>query len=218
MIASVVIMAIFTMSISGQLKGKTVVRMLGVATVSIVAFAYLYGVFLKGNVSSLRDYFAIDLARDYTLIYQIHCQRIGRTISVNYGDALLYIFLFWIPRSVWPAKPYPFVNALTRSMLGLSPVNENLGWASTASIFSDLYDTFNVLGLAIGVAFICFLCKRTDRSKKATTKVLIIYILVQLITVQLSAALIAIVVCYCMLRICDCLNRKKPAASWIQQP
>lgn len=209
MIASVLIMALFSLSISGVVKGKKFIRVFGVASVSIVIFAYLYGVFLKGNVSSLRDYFGIDLARDYSLIYQFYCHRIGRKISVSYGDAIVYILLFWIPRSWWPNKPYPFANSITRSLLGFAPSNTNLGWATTVSIFSDLYDTFFAPGLLIGIILICKLCKMLDRNSKATNKILLIYLIVHLLTVQLSSSLIAIFISYFLLRFCDMLKSKK---------
>ena len=207
LIAEFLIMLIFVLAITRpNINPKRIMKLLIVAGVAIVGFSVFYGIVLKGNASSVFDFLCIDLSRQYTLVYQFYCDKIGRPISVNHFDAVVYILFFWVPRSAWPDKPYPFSNSLTRSMVGfIHPQNENMGWSTTCAIFSDLFDSFWYFGLVIGIYIVVKLCKKTDASSRTTVKVFLIYLIVHLLTVQLSAALIALAISWILIALADYL-------------
>ncbi len=207
MIASIAIMAICIMALSNQIKSKKVPFYFAWGALGVLLFCIFYGVALKGNIASIRQYFAIDLSRDYTLIYQFYCDKIGRQITVGRFDAIIYIFLFWVPRSIWPGKPYPFSNSLTKSLLGMTVSTTKLSWSTTCSIFSDLYSSFSIIGLIIGIWLICYTSKKIDFAKTMPQKTFLVFLQIHLLTVQLSSALIAMTVSFVLLKMCELLYK-----------
>lgn len=204
-----VILAIFVLFITRNIKGRNFVYLLFVCAFVVIALSYAYGVFIKQNANSLLEYFSIDLSRHYTLIYQIYCSHIGKQISVNEFDAITGILLFWVPRGVWASKPYPFCNALTHSLIGHPVTNTNLGWSTTVSIFSDLFDSFSYFGLIFGIVLIVIVCNAINKLSKLHYKILGIYFLVNLLTVQLVASLTCTCLCLLLFIVCDWLANKK---------
>ena len=194
-IAETLIMCICVLGMVGVIDGKKMVNYLVVGGVSIVAFGFLYGVFFKENVTSIIDYLNIDFSRQYTLVYQFYCDRIGRNISINKFDGVVYLVTFFIPRLIWEFKPYPFVNYLTLSLTGQDYVEfVNAGFATTCSIFSDLFDSFGYLGILLGIYLFVKLFHKANNEMRVHYKVITIYICVKLITVQLSSSIVQITV------------------------
>lgn len=208
-IAEFLIMALFVLYITKAIRGETLVITGLILAILIIGYAYFYGAVLKGNTSSLLEYLSIDMSRHYTLIYQFYCKKNNIAISLGKFDAILFLLFFWVPRSVWINKPYPFVNALTRSLMGRPPLNENLGWATTCSIFSDLFDSLTLFGLVLGIILILFLCKRLNKSNSLEFKVIGIYLVVNLLTVQMSASLPTICLCAFIFMVCDLFGKKR---------
>lgn len=209
-VAETLVLSVYILAITKQIDGRRLVRYILTGSLLIILSAYLYGVLIKGNVDSLIDYFNVDLSRQYTLVYQFYCRQIGRQISLNGFDAIVYLVLFWVPRSMWPNKPYPFINSLTWSLVSNGGANgTNLGWATTASIFSDLFDAFSYLGLVLGLALLVFVMRKCNRTSKTYIKVLWMYTAVRLMTVQLSSAIVQIVICAFVFCLCDKLGNNK---------
>lgn len=145
------------------------------------------------HYTSFIDYLNVDFSRQYTLVYQFYCSMNGRNISINDFDGITYLLTFFVPRTLWPDKPYPFVNYLTLSLVGQDNVEfTNAGWATTCSIFSDLYDSLSFLGIALGIWLIMKLIKQINDSTSVPFRVLLIYITVKLLTVQISSSIIQI--------------------------
>ena len=144
-VARTLVLSVYVLSITGELKGRKLIRMLFWAAGGSVVFCVAYGLLMKRTFASLVDYFMVDMSRQYTLVYQFYCSIIGRQISVNRFDAILWILGFWVPRTFWPNKPYPFVNQLTYSLVYQTEAQIifNVGWAVTCSLFSDLFDSFS---------------------------------------------------------------------------
>ena len=209
-IADTLVVTICVLAASGNLNGRKIVKFIIWGGVSIIPLSFLYGVFLKQNVTSFIDYFNVDFSRQYTLVYQFYCDEIGRQISINKYDSILYLFTFFIPRILWFDKPYPFVNNLTYSLLGQDDVEfSNAGWATTCSIFSDLFDSFSYLGIIIGFLLFLWLFKKANTENRLHFKVMLIYFTVRILTVQLSSAIFQIVIMSLLLFVLDFVFRKK---------
>lgn len=193
--AIVLVMILFSLVMRGKIYGKKMLFYFSMSFVVILGFSFLYGVVFKKNVSVLSDYLAIDMSRHYTLMYQIYCFKIGKEISVHGLDSISAILLFWVPRSLWEAKPYPFCNSLTRSLLSLTPANVNLGWSTTVTIFSDLFDSFSFFGLFFGALLVNYVCKKMDGCRRPEYVSLLMYFLIHLVTVQLVPSLICLSIC-----------------------
>lgn len=204
-VAETLIAAFIVLVLTSQISGKTFITLCIIGAISIMGFSIVYGIAFKGNYSSLTDYLMVDMSRQYTLIYQFHCMLIGKDISVNKFDAILYLLFFWVPRNVWADKPYPFVNQLTHSLIswGDTPSGANVGWATTVSIFSDFFDSFGFLGIVIVFALFIFLSKKINKMSKIHFLVITSYFAIRLITVQISSAIIQIVICYAVTFVFD---------------
>lgn len=204
-LAETIIMGIYVLSITGIIQGKKFLKYLIFGGTSVIAFCVIYGIVLKGNFNSFVDYFMVDMSRQYTLIYQFFCQMSGKEISVGKYDAVLWLIGWWIPRSVWPDKPYPFVNQLTYSLVSTStvPSGENMGWATTCGVFSDLFDSFSYFGLVLAMFLFISLFKMINSNKKPHFKILMMYLTVKLLTVQISSSIIQIVLSFVLFLLCD---------------
>ncbi len=185
--AQFLILIAFDLFYSKKVNGRTFVALISLCAILIIGLAYLYGVLLKKNTSSLVDYFLIDMSRHYTLIYQFFCKSSEKLISINNYDAIVADLFIFIPRNIWETKVYPFSNSITRSLLGLSPSNENLGWSTTITIFSDFYDSFGFLGLIMTIILFLIICFLINKSKNITIRILGIYFVMNFMTVQFSA-------------------------------
>lgn len=209
-VAETLTMAVYVLAITKKIDEKKLVRYILIGSLFVIIFSYLYGAFIKGNVDSSLDYFNIDLSRQYTLVYQFYCKRIGRQISINKYDAILYLLFFWVPRSMWPNKPYPFINSLTWSLVSNGgATGTNLGWATTASIFSDLFDSFSFCGLVFSQILLIYIMRKCNKTRRLHMKVLLMYTAIRLMTVQLSSAIVQIVICAFIFLICDKLESNK---------
>lgn len=208
-IAETVMIGIFILSITGDLNGKKVIRYIAAGGVGIIAFCVFYGYFIKGNLLSVVDYFMVDMSRQYTLVYQFFCSSIGRKISIGQFDAILYLVIFWIPRSVWPGKPYPFVNQLTYSLVSADTLTAyfNMGWATTCSIFSDFFDSLSWIGIIVAFFLITYFLKVINRSSRLHYKILAMYFTIHLITVQFSAAIVQIFICLLIFIFSDLIGK-----------
>lgn len=194
-IAETLALSLFVLGVIGVINGKKVVRYMFIGGALILGLGFLYGVAFKQNVTSFLDYINVDFSRQYTLVYQFYCNQIGRQISVNQYDGITYLLTFFVPRFMWEDKPYPFVNYLTLSLVGQDQVEfVNAGWATTCSIFSDLFDSLWFWGLALGVFLFIKLFHRANRERRVHYKVILIYFILRLITVQISSAIVQITV------------------------
>lgn len=192
-IAETMIMIICVLGTTKYISGKKMVQYLVVAGAILLPLCFLYGLLFKENVTSFLDYFNVDFSRQYTLVYQFYCDRIGRDISINPYDGIAYLLTFFIPRILWFEKPYPFVNYLTLSLVGQDYVEfESAGWATTCSIFSDLYDSLSILGLVLGIMMFLKMFKRINKEKRTHYKILWIYVTIKLLTVQISSTVLQI--------------------------
>ena len=209
-VAETLMVSFVVLGMSNQISGKKFMIMSVAGFAAILVFCVVYAIVLKGNFSSLTDYLMVDFSRQYTLVYQFHCFLTNKSISVHRFDAVLYLLLFWIPRAVWPTRPYPFVNQLTYSLISWydTPSGENVGWATTCSVFSDLFDSFRFVGLILGFLLFMYLFRCINRSNKLYFKTILLYLLIRLATVQISSAIVPIVVCFIMIALAHIASKK----------
>lgn len=209
-IAETLVMTISILGMTKGISGKGMIKGLFAGGAFILVGGFLYGVFFKKNVDSFLDYLNVDFSRQYTLVYQFYCDKIGRQISINKYDGIVYLLTFYIPRIFWFDKPYPFVNYLTLSLVGQDEVAfENAGWATTCSIFSDLYDSFSFLGIGLGIWLLVKLFKMVNKEVRCHYKVLLLYLIIRLLTVQISSSIVQITVVFFIVTIASWLGRKK---------
>lgn len=215
--AETVILSIYVLSITGQLNGRKFIRTLACGSGAVILFCVIYALlFRRSHFISILDYFMVDMSRQYTLVYQFYCSMIGRQLSVNRFDAIMWILTFWIPRSLCPEKPYPFVNQLTYSLIGYNELDHlyNVGWATTCSVFSDLFDSFSWFGILLGIWLFEKLFQAINRTRKPHYKILLIYLSIRLLTVQIFSYIIALAICLCIFFICDVMGKNEARSTF----
>lgn len=209
-IAETLVLCVYVLSITGQLNNRKFIHYLFFAVIGILSLGIIYGIVIKKNFTGIIDYLSVDFSRQYTLVYQFYCKKIGRPISIYQLDAIIYLLTCLVPRKIWPQKPYSFVNQLTFSLVSdSSPEFRNMGWATTCSIFSDLFDSLSYLGLIVGIILFILLLNKANLIRKPHFKIWVTYLCIKLITVQLSSSIIQIIVSLILFIFCDILGKTR---------
>lgn len=209
-IAETLILCVYVLSMTGKLQGRKFIKCLFLVASGVLGLCVAYGIVIKGNFTGIVDYLAVDFSRQYTLVYQIFSKNIERQISIYKWDAIIYILAWWIPRVLWPTKPYGFVNQLTISLTSeMDPILKNMGWATTCSIFSDLFDSFSYIGLLMGILIFVWILDKANKTSKPHQKIFLMYLSIKLVTVQISSWIIQIVLCFLMFSFCDVFGKKR---------
>jgi oligosaccharide repeat unit polymerase len=78
---------------------------------------------------------------------------IPKNMDFLYGDVLLYIPKYFIPRKIWPDKPYPKELEIIWALTG----GRNLGY--TAPLFGELYINFGIVGVIVGMFIFGVFCR-----------------------------------------------------------
>lgn len=171
--------------------------------VALVSFSYYYLVAVKplSNVSfdSVYDMLRVDFGRDDVIKYVIDKELFQNSPILDYrGQTFLSTFLTFVPRAIWPNKPYPHYMYLTASILGTSI--DKLPAGTTPSWFEMCIANCSWFGFVIGIGFIPLLCKWCDRIKSMPYQMLMLVFIIVLITQSTDAYvgfLMLIVVQFC---------------------
>ena len=101
------------------------------------------------NKSEAYENLRIDYFRDqrvkmvlYSILYPENMK-----ILEHSGQSFLFDLTFYIPRTMWEDKPYPYAVYFTSAMY-YAPI-EDRGWGMTTSIYDELIANFGILGIII---------------------------------------------------------------------
>ena len=145
--------------------------------------------------NSVYEMLRVDFGRDDVTKYAIYHEFfLKNRILEYYGQSFLSTLLIWVPRSIWPSKPYQDFQYLTSSILGL-PISE-LPAGTTPCWFEMCIINFSYFGLILSCLLLVLLCKFADGAKSSSTEgmlfVLILALLTQSIDVYLVFVFLAI--------------------------
>jgi len=101
------------------------------------------------------------------------------------GQTVLFDIGAWIPRSVWPEKPYPYAVYFTSAMLG-QPV-QDMGWGMTTSLFDEVISNAGWPGLLLGPLIIGFVCWVGESTRDPLVILLTVLVACLLMSVELVA-------------------------------
>ena len=116
----------------------------------------------------------------------------GERILEYRGETFLSLIGAFIPRKMWPSKPYPHYMYLTGSILNLSI--HNLPAGTTPSLLEMTICNFGFWGFAVGIIFLVWICNMIDRSKDIDTKAIGLILAMVLLTQSMDVYLILIVI------------------------
>lgn len=142
--------------------------------------------------------YRIDFGRDDVTKHVLYEELITKKPIIEYrGETILSTIFFWVPRSLWPAKPYPHYRYLTASIYGITIDDLNSGM--TPSIFEMSIANFGViLGIIMTSVILIAITKYFDRKDSLLIKVFGLVILESLLTQSLDAiASVLIIWAFC---------------------
>lgn len=87
------------------------------------------------------------------------------------GQTLLFDFLFFVPRSIWPTKPYPFPDYYTSAIFGFSTLT-SIGWNFQTNIYAEWIANLGFFGFFITPVVLVIFCRIVNKSSGVVEYVL----------------------------------------------
>jgi hypothetical protein len=124
------------------------------------------------NSYSVYENSRIDYGRDHDLKAAIFCELSnGESHILEYrGQSFLFYLTMYVPRDLWPGKPWPYQVYLTAHALQ-TPIGDR-GWGITSSFLDESVSNVGWAGLLIGPMVFALLCRICDSSPDLVIKVL----------------------------------------------
>ena len=130
----------------------------------------------------------LDFGRDDVVKYVIQRELIQGKHILDYPlQTILSTVFAIVPRVIWSGKPYPHYRYLTASVFGTSIFNIPAG--ITPSILEMMICNFGWLGMPLCVWFLCWYCKKADRSKTYVQKYIYAMVMLGMLTQSLDSML-----------------------------
>ena len=138
----------------------------------------------------LYNNFRIDLGRDDVIKLAIYAELNPNRVQIlDYsGQSLWFNCVCFIPRSLYPDKPWPYAVYVTSAHL-MHTRARPLGWTMTTSWLDESIANLSWAGMAIGPALFPIICRLGDRSSSRLTQILTILVGSLFLVVQLIAFL-----------------------------
>lgn len=198
MIANIIILFIFyivNMDLNNVTR-KRIFRMIPILGLLLLVFSAFYLIQIRplSNTSfdSVYEMLRVDFGRDDVIKYVINEEIINGERILDYrGQSFIGLIASFIPRKVWPNKPYPHYMYLTASILSLNKFNLPAG--TTPSLLEMTICNFGKLGFLIGILLLPLLCLMIDKCKDIDSKAIWLILFVVLLTQSMDVYLIAIV-------------------------
>ena len=80
------------------------------------------------------------------------------------GQTILFDFLFFIPRSIWPSKPFPFPDYYTSAIFGFNKVT-SIGWNFQTNIYVESIANFGIIAFVLTPLYLLVICNLVNKSK-----------------------------------------------------
>jgi oligosaccharide repeat unit polymerase len=137
-IGTVVVITIFTWGVIGNLY----VKRFGYDSADTIDY-------LSKNVQNPREFFDLLLSRFYGIdSIAVIIEHVRQTGHFLMGSSLAEALYWFVPRALWPGKPYTFSYAFGRLFQGY------VGWGgdsfATTTVFGELYLNFGIVGVVAG--------------------------------------------------------------------
>lgn len=132
-----------------------------------VGYSYITGKYLFNTNWRyvISEYFFRDNVARVAIYSSMHPDRYRLLDGV--GKSIIYNLFYFIPRSVWPSKPYPFPIYYFSAMMG-SPTLLVADWRFQTSIYGEFIANFGLVGIFIVVFFIKYMARFFDKRKPLT--------------------------------------------------
>lgn len=153
-IALALIMYLFTFLATEKdyIKRARLFRILPILVIALIGFSGFYMAVIKPLTNTINydvyEMLRVDFGRDDVTKYVIYQMTVlGRNIVDYPGESVLSFILFFVPRHIWPSKPFQHFQYLTSSILGV-PISQ-IPAGTTPSGFEMFFANFGVLGMPL---------------------------------------------------------------------
>lgn len=219
MIANLILLLVYYIC-SSEISIKIRKKIFIIAPISLIALISFSAIYLTKirplsdtSMSSVYEMLRVDFGRDDVIKYVIDKEILNDNKILDYrGQTIISMFLFWIPRRIWPNKPYPHYRYLTASILSL-PIN-NLPAGTTPSWFEMCICNFGVLGFFIAPILLLLFCKLTDSGSSIDIKAIGLMLITVLLTQCMDVYIIYIVILIFIKFISIVFKNKKIKIIW----
>jgi uncharacterized membrane protein YhaH (DUF805 family) len=170
-------------------------KILPILGISLILFSGFYLIAIRPlsdtSFESVYEMLRVDFGRDDVIKYVINEEIVNERMILEYrGETFISLLLFFIPRKIWPTKPYPHYMYLTASILGLSIYQLPAG--TTPSLLEMTICNFGVLGFPIGIVILCVLTYLIDKCKDIDRKAIFLILSIVLLTQSMDVYSIVI--------------------------
>lgn len=197
-VALAALLLLYLLWMRGTLRGVRFIAAALAVAVGLGAFSYLYQTRVRDidvDNPDLRsrqaNKFYVDLRIDYgrdavikqAIFGELYPERLH--ILDYRGQTLVFYGLFFVPRSMWPNKPYPYAVYVTAAMMR-APVRD-YRWGVTTSVLDEAVANFGWIGMLVGPLIPARVCAIGDRRRSPFVAILTVTIASLLIVVQAAA-------------------------------
>lgn len=177
-----IILGILAVDILKAPKGKFPFKKI-ITSILIILFTFILYAFVLNKqmvdvstLDNIRLYFFRDVDVKYA-IYSLLNPNLYKILDY-WGQSYLYNISFYIPRSWWLDKPYPFDIYVTSSVLNL-PTNTVLPWSFQTSFFGEALANLSWSGVAFSLLIIDKFIRVSERTENPFIILLCIFIIVR---------------------------------------
>ena len=130
----------------------------------------------------------VDFGRDPGIMQAIRAELDGpeNRILEFRGESLLFNLAMFVPRTVWPTKPWPYAVYDTARALGLNRAS-SIGWGVTTSWLGESIANFGWAGFLLGPLALALLCRVGDGTGDPVVRYMTVNVGSLLMAVQLAA-------------------------------
>lgn len=176
----------------GLLSGRRFILALTAGAMCVAAGSYGYQHVIRHmNAKEFDSYYTnlrVDFGRDASIQQAIYAELGGDSDKIlEYrGQSVLFYAVMYLPRTVWPGKPWPYAIYQTARALNLS-VATSIGWGVTTSWLDETIANCGWYGLLIGPLSLAIFCRIGDGTDDAFAKYVTVCVGTLLMAVQLAA-------------------------------
>ena len=133
----------------------------------IMIFYFYYYTIITGKISYNSDwYYLINeyIFRSMHMRFAIYAYLHSNTIHIlDYpGQSFLFSLFYFIPRSIWPTKPFPYIDYYMRGLLNYSSLSL-VTYHMPASYYPEFVSNFGMSGIILSIVFTIWYARFFDK-------------------------------------------------------
>ena len=187
MIANIIVLLVFYV-VNLELKEitrKRLFKLVPILGILLVVFSAFYLIKIRPlsdtSFDSVYEMLRVDFGRDDVIKYVINKEIINGERILDYrGQSFIGLVASFVPRKIWPNKPYPHYMYLTASILSLDKFNLPAG--TTPSLLEMTICNFGNAGFIVGILLLPLLCIMIDKCRDIDSKAILLIVFVVLLT------------------------------------